>query len=71
MARGWLITNLTLGLLVILVGAIVGVTSDKLSNYEGVSYSALTLLILLWVFALFKFALDAYYNQQKPVFYSA
>jgi hypothetical protein len=53
MEQKFKIINLVLGLLIAVVGALVGLFSDKVSNYEGVSFSAMSILVMLWVFAIF------------------
>lgn len=70
MSRRWVVANILLTLLIVLVGIIVGLASEKVGNYEGVSYSTLTLLLILWVYSFLRFMHDSVFINLRPVYYS-
>lgn len=58
MEEKWLNINRMIVLCMVLACFIVSLFVDEMSEYEGASYSMLVLLVILWGFGIFHFAVD-------------
>lgn len=49
---------------------IVSLALPSFSAYKGISFSGLTLLVLMWSYAIFHLVIDLEESIEKPVYYS-
>ena len=66
----WVLANRILATIAVLASFVVSVGVPSLSLYQGASFSCLTLLIMIWFFAIFHLIVDLRESTEKPVYYS-
>jgi hypothetical protein len=66
----WKKVNIVIIILGVLAAGVVSIFDDNTATFEGISYSMLVALFLLWSFALFHFIKDSNESTNKPVYYA-
>lgn len=70
LSDGFLLANRILAGLICISSFVVALILPQLSAYEGVSYSGLTLLVMMWSYAIFHLIIDLNSSIEKPIYYS-